>query len=160
MADDLIIRRACDCPEDRESAVYIENSCFEHPWSAENVIGMLRGERGIITLFAELEGKAVGSICAWMLPPYECQIGNLSVLPDHRRRGIGKALLEAIEAEALKLGIGDITLEVRVSNIGAAALYADCGFTIEGVRKKYYENNEDALIMWKRAASLGGEDHE
>ena len=46
-----------------------------------------------------------------------------------------------------------LTLEVRMSNEPAQAMYRRFGFEVEGVRKNYYaESNEDALIMWARGA--------
>lgn len=48
-----------------------------------------------------------------------------------------------------ELEITEMTLEVRVSNLPAQALYTKLGFVTEGKRDKYYEDNkEDALIMW------------
>ena len=55
---------------------------------------------------------------------------------------------------AMARGANWLTLEVRVSNEPAQALYRKYGFTVHGVRKRYYsDNNEDALIMWSRALS-------
>jgi ribosomal-protein-alanine N-acetyltransferase len=54
--------------------------------------------------------------------------------------------------EAISRGANWLTLEVRVSNTQAQALYRKYGFTVHGTRKRYYsDNNEDALIMWSRA---------
>jgi hypothetical protein len=50
--------------------------------------------------------------------------------------------------DALKLEGTALTLEVRVSNVGAQALYHRFGFVPVGVRKNYYENVEDAIVMW------------
>ena len=75
---------------------------------------------------------------------------NLAVAPEHRRRGIGMALLERL----FEVTAGDAqrgyTLEVRVSNAGAIRLYERAGFRTRGIRRGYYtDNREDALIMWK-----------
>jgi ribosomal-protein-alanine N-acetyltransferase len=50
---------------------------------------------------------------------------------------------------ALARGAKWLTLEVRVSNLAAQALYRKYGFSVRGSRRRYYsDNNEDALIMW------------
>ena len=59
--------------------------------------------------------------------------------------------MEYMLKEAPEHGIGDCTLEVRVSNAPAICLYESLGFRGEGVRPNFYEKpKEDALIMWKR----------
>ena len=50
--------------------------------------------------------------------------------------------------EAVRRGVNDMTLEVRVSNSAAQGLYRSFGFAPAGVRKRYYENTEDAIVMW------------
>jgi [ribosomal protein S18]-alanine N-acetyltransferase len=77
-------------------------------------------------------------------------IMNVAVAPDYRRQGIAKRLLE----ELFRLTEDDsrrgYTLEVRVSNLDAIALYESVGFQATGLRRGYYtDNREDALIMWK-----------
>ncbi|MCL2679182.1 MAG: ribosomal protein S18-alanine N-acetyltransferase [Dehalococcoidia bacterium] len=78
----------------------------------------------------------------------EMHIINLAVHPDFRHRGIGERLLiQGIEL-AFELSAVLMTLEVRVSNTAAQALYLKYGFTKRGVRKGYYlDNREDAVIM-------------
>ena len=147
------IRRAGLGEEDAQAAIFIENSCFEHPWSEDGVRESINNEHTLF-LFAEADGEPAGSISAWLIPPFECQILNLAVLPQYRRMGAARALLSAMEEEASKLGIDDSTLEVRVSNSAAIALYESCGYTAAGIRKNYYENSEDAIIMWKRGFGL------
>jgi ribosomal-protein-alanine N-acetyltransferase len=77
-------------------------------------------------------------------------IMNLAVHPAYRRQHIASKLLD----ELFVLTAGDsrrgYTLEVRVSNTSAIALYERFGFEASGVRRGYYtDNREDALIMWK-----------
>ena len=88
-----------------------------------------------------------GFIGLWYMAS-EVHIINLAVHPDFRRRGIGELLLiHGIEL-ATELRAILMTLEVRVSNTAAQALYAIYGFTERGIRKAYYlDNREDAVIM-------------
>jgi len=77
----------------------------------------------------------------------EAHITTIAVRPELRRRGIGELLLVAMLDRATELGAEVATLEVRVSNIAAQTLYRKYGFRQVGLRRRYYSNNEDALIM-------------
>jgi ribosomal-protein-alanine N-acetyltransferase len=75
---------------------------------------------------------------------------NVAVGPDHRRRGIARALLAELFELTAEDGRRGYTLEVRVSNDGAIKLYERLGFRSSGIRRGYYtDNREDALIMWR-----------
>jgi ribosomal-protein-alanine N-acetyltransferase len=91
--------------------------------------------------------RLVGFIGLWFMLE-ECHIVTVAVRADERRRGIGELLvITAIELSLLREQ-EVVTLECRVSNTGAQALYEKYGFERVGVRKRYYtDNNEDALIM-------------
>ena len=79
----------------------------------------------------------------------EAHITNIAVHPEHRRRGVGRLLMETLMKEAVILKMERMTLEVRVSNKAAISLYKSLGFEEGGIRKGYYSNDrEDALIMW------------
>jgi ribosomal-protein-alanine N-acetyltransferase len=82
----------------------------------------------------------------------EAHITTIGVDPDCRGRGLGELLLVAMFDEAFRRHTNWLTLEVRVSNGPAQALYHKYGFREQGRRKRYYsDNNEDALIMWSAA---------
>jgi ribosomal-protein-alanine N-acetyltransferase len=78
----------------------------------------------------------------------EAHIISIAVRKECRRQGLGELLLIAVNHMALLLEARVVTLEVRVSNKEAQALYVKYGFRTAGVRHRYYsDNNEDALIM-------------
>jgi ribosomal-protein-alanine N-acetyltransferase len=84
----------------------------------------------------------------------EAHITTIGVDPAYRGQRLGELLLLSMFDAAIGRGANWLTLEVRVSNEPAQALYRKYGFTVHGVRKRYYsDNNEDALIMWSRALS-------
>jgi ribosomal-protein-alanine N-acetyltransferase len=84
----------------------------------------------------------------------EAHITTIGVDPEYRGRGLGELLLVAMFDEAFRRHTNWLTLEVRVSNAPAQALYHKYGFSEHGRRKRYYsDNNEDALIMWSDALS-------
>ena len=87
----------------------------------------------------------------------EAHITTIGIDPGHRGRGLGELLLLCMVDVAIARGARWLTLEVRVSNVAAQALYRKYGFSVRGSRKRYYsDNNEDALIMWSPAL----DDHE
>ncbi|MBW3612106.1 MAG: ribosomal protein S18-alanine N-acetyltransferase, partial [Actinobacteria bacterium] len=79
----------------------------------------------------------------------EGHITTLAVDPAWQRRSVGTRLLHALATHAVDEGCTGLTLEVRMGNLGAQALYRRFGFVPAGVRRNYYaETKEDALIMW------------
>ena len=78
----------------------------------------------------------------------EGHISTIAIDPDWRGRGLGELMLVALIEAAIAGGAGELTLEVRISNMVAQNLYQKYGFVQVGARKRYYhDNNEDALIM-------------
>lgn len=91
---------------------------------------------------------AIAMGCLWAIVD-EAHITLLAVHPDMQRRGLGTLLLWALLYRAHQRGMKRATLEVRVSNKGAIALYERFGFKTAGTRKKYYsDTGEDALVLW------------
>jgi ribosomal-protein-alanine N-acetyltransferase len=85
----------------------------------------------------------------------ELHINSLAVADAWRRRGLARALLRHVLADAAKAGARSATLEVRRSNEAARGLYEGLGFRVEGERPGYYqEPREDALILWHRLPAM------
>lgn len=84
----------------------------------------------------------------------QAEIESIGVAPSLQRRGIGRALLDALIGELAQGGVSEVWLEVRESNGGAAGLYGSAGFVQSGRRRGYYHlPEEDALLLSLR---LGG----
>jgi len=78
----------------------------------------------------------------------ELHINNVAVREHYRRRGIGRALLARVVAEAERIGVTTAFLEVRDGNLAAQALYEQCGFKAIARRSNYYSQpTEDAVVM-------------
>jgi ribosomal-protein-alanine N-acetyltransferase len=93
-------------------------------------------------------GTVVGYAGLAVTGPDEAWVQNIAVRRDAQRRGTGRALLEALLAEAARRGVRRILLEVAVDNEAAQKLYARYGFEAVGVRRGYYQpSNTDALVM-------------
>ena len=100
------------------------------------------------TPFASHEMTKAGYAGLWLMID-EAHITTIATRPQFRGRGYGELLLASLVEIALDINARWLTLEVRVSNEPAQALYRKYGFHAEGTRKRYYsDNNEDALIMW------------
>ena len=129
----------------------IEQASYPKPWSL-NVFHselemMRRGER---TYLAAMDGRTLVGYAGVLYAGDDAHITNIAVAPDHQRRGIATRLLSEQAWVAIERGCTGLTLEVRVSNTGAQALYERFGFESAGIRRKYYENVEDAIVMWCR----------
>src|SRR5439155_19201251 len=99
---------------------------------------------------AEREGR-LGGYALTVLQPPVAELENLATAPEQRRHGIARALLHDALAACAAGGARDLTLEVRVSNDAAQALYRGFGFRLAGLRSGYYRlPEEDALLMTRR----------
>ena len=134
---------------DAEALARIEARSFSMPWSAGDFLRMTK-ETDALYLVAESGGRVAGSAGMRMVCG-EGYIDNVVVDESFRRQGIGRMLMEELLREGAALGCDAFTLEVRVSNEAAIALYEGAGFVSAGIRPGFYEDpTEDAVIYWKR----------
>lgn len=125
----------------------VEKESFSHPWTENMFLEELNGRFSVYRVAIE-ENKAVGYMGMWILAD-EGHITNVAVGKNYRGKGIGSALVKDFIRMAEEKDLAFLTLEVRVSNKNAIALYEKHGFLEVGRRKKYYENTEDAILMTK-----------
>lgn len=127
----------------------LEEDTFSMPWSAASFLRMIENE-DTEYFVAEEDGRLLGG-CGLLLIAGEGNITNVVVAPEARRRGVATGLLTCLMETGDRAGLSAYTLEVRVSNAPAIALYEKLGFVSEGIRPRFYEKPvEDAVIMWKR----------
>jgi len=145
----IIIRKMeeRDVPRVKE----IEDLSFSSPWTLDAFYKEARENNLAYYLVAEVDGvvadrKIAGYFGSWLVLT-EAHITNIAVHPDFRKKKIGTMLTEYFINHLKELGIEYATLEVRISNTAAKNLYEKFGFEVKGVRKKYYDNNEDAYLM-------------
>lgn len=125
----------------------VENLSFTVPWSKNALVEELTRNMFAAYIGAVVDGKIVGYAGMWKVID-EGHITNIAVHPSYRCMGIGSQLIGGLIKIACKEHLVLLTLEVRQSNAAARSLYSKFGFTVEGIRKQYYaDNNEDALIM-------------
>ena len=134
--------------ESHINTVYeIETRSFSQPWSKNELLKELESKHAIY-IVAEVKGTVAGYAGLWHIVN-EGQITNIAVDIPFRRLGVASLLLKKLISIAQEKNMIGLTLEVRVSNITAQNLYKKHGFVSEGIRKGYYDNGEDAVIMWK-----------
>ena len=126
----------------------IEAATFAIPWSLQSFEEEMTCNACARYLVAQTPtGDIIGFAGVWVVID-EGHITNIAVRKDYRGQGIGRLLTAGLMQYAANMGVQYMTLEVRVSNEPALALYKKLGFKKAGVRKKYYEDNgEDAYIM-------------
>lgn len=132
---------------DVPAALEIERVSFPTPWSQAMFVLEL-SKASSICLAATGDDELIGYLVAARYAQV-WHVMNVSVAPDHRRRGVARALMTEI-FRLTDSARTHFTLEVRVSNDAAIEMYELCGFRAAGIRPGYYtDNREDALIMWR-----------
>lgn len=125
----------------------IETSCFSLPWSEKSLEIFFTD--GAVCL-AALDGDRVAAYVGMITVLDEGQIINLATDAEYRRRGIGEALMVAVEEYAKGAKVRRLSLEVRESNGAARALYGKLGWSEAGVRKNFYSHPvENGIVMTK-----------
>jgi ribosomal-protein-alanine N-acetyltransferase len=133
--------------DDIPAVLDIERASFTTPWPPEAFHQELRHNRLARYVVARQGSAVVGYAGVWLMVD-EAHITTFAVHPDWRRQGVGRRLLLAMLVVAEELRAARMTLEVRVSNDAAQALYRAHGFAIAGRRERYYtDDGEDAYVM-------------
>lgn len=130
--------------------VAIEEACYPRPWSSALFLSEI-AQRSSRRYAVATVGPLVVGFAGMMLVVDEGHITNVAVDPPWWGRGIAAWLLLDLARASPGQGIVHLTLEVRVGNDRAQALYRQFGFAPVGLRRGYYaETGEDAVIMWAR----------
>lgn len=125
----------------------ISDLSFSSPWSLLSMEKELINKNAVY-IVVKLGNKVVAFGGMWIIFD-ECHITNIAVHPDFRRNNFGDVIVENLIKIAKDMDVTSMTLEVRSSNIAAINLYKKHNFSIEGVRKNYYQHpREDGYIMW------------
>lgn len=123
----------------------VENLSMKSPWSekmfSEEINGKFAMYRVAMYNYKAVAYMGMHCVCG------EGHITNIAVHPDYRRKSIATTLINHFINYAKENNFEFVTLEVRESNTPAIECYKKLGFQEVGVRKKYYEHKEDALLM-------------
>jgi ribosomal-protein-alanine N-acetyltransferase len=136
------------------SVLKIEAQVYPRPWS----LGLFMSELALRTTRAYLVARIGGQVVGYaglMVTGTDGHVTTIAVDPAWQRQMVGTRLLLGLSNAAIDRGCTGLTLEVRVSNDGAQAMYREFGFAPAGIRKNYYtETNEDAIVMWAHDIDL------
>jgi ribosomal-protein-alanine N-acetyltransferase len=123
----------------------IEESSFSSPWPRAAFVHELQSPHCCVTI-AERAGEVLGYLCCWYVAD-EVQILNVAVQTSYRRQRVAERLLRYVLDVGQQKGAQSANLEVRRGNLPARRLYEKFGFREVAVRRGYYADGEDALLM-------------
>jgi ribosomal-protein-alanine N-acetyltransferase len=130
------------------SVLRVEAQVYPRPWSLSLFVSELALRTSRAYFVARVDGSLAG-YAGMMFAGEDAHVTTIAVDPEWHRHKIGTRLMLLLAREAVTRGARHLTLEVRVGNKPAQALYRRFGFRPAGIRKNYYvETNEDALVMW------------
>lgn len=147
----MVVRNITEADVDQVFA--LEQAIFSSPWTRTAIMTEVISPKCHYKVI-DRDGEILGYAGLWKVID-EGHITNIAVKEGYRNKGLGRMLIEALVEECRKLDVDRYTLEVRVSNEPAIALYKSLGFETAGVRKNFYDKpKEDALIMWKELSDV------
>lgn len=123
----------------------ILTSDFDDFWSIQTLHSELNNPNSHY-IVAKINTEIVGFAGIWKSID-DVHITNIVVKKDFRKNGIGSLLLQKLILLTKELKFKELTLEVNSNNDPAKKLYLKFGFKELGIRKRYYNNTDDAIIM-------------
>lgn len=115
-------------------------------WTSDHWERELSDPQRICIGIASSADTLLAMACGWVVLD-ELQITMIGVEPEHRRRGLGRAVLKRLLLDASSAGARHAILDVAEDNHGARALYSAFGFQTVGRRDRYYRDGKNALIQ-------------
>lgn len=131
---------------DLEEVHKLECQIYPDPWTFSHFCHEVMENKVSYTLVMELETKVIGFAVTWFIQD-ELHLANIAIDPQYRNLGLASLFMNVIFEEGLKRKLIRAFLEVREKNLAAINLYKKFGFEEIGVRRKYYRNGENALVM-------------
>lgn len=139
----------CDLRNEYIDDVYrIEQENIAEAWSKNNIANLI-SDKSAVARVGVIDNKVVCYYSYYNIGG-EGFINNLAVDKKYQGQGFGNLLIEDMIMTAKQSEVFSLTLEVEEDNKVAIALYNKYGFEQEGIRKNFYKNKKNALIMWLR----------
>ena len=127
----------------------IEEQVYPRPWTHRTFVSELAHARtGARYYMVAYVGDMLAGYAGLMFVGDDAHITNIAVDPEWQGRGVATEMMLDLSILAHDRGCEAMTLEVRHTNVAAQELYRTFGFVPAGVRKRYYENTDDAIVMW------------
>jgi len=131
---------------DLEAVLALEHKCYAHPWT-QGMFASGFDSPGAIAVGAYVGAELAGYLFCRLIVG-ELEILNIATAPHWQRRGVASCLFEHVFTGAY--AVQTAYLEVRRSNEAAQAFYHRCGFETCGLRRAYYRDGEDAILMRRK----------
>lgn len=131
--------------DDLDDIYLIETSSYNIPWTKSNLSDEIF-KSNVLNLCINANSSLIG-YCFSYIVSNEMFITNVCIHPDYRNKHLGTILLKNLLDKAKKISIKCVFLEVREKNFAAINLYKKLGFSQDCIRKNYYSNGDNALLM-------------
>jgi ribosomal-protein-alanine acetyltransferase len=131
---------------DIESILQLESG-FNDGWSYNQLKSAFDGGR--FSVLGIKDGESLIAFVSYSVAIDQADIETVFVSADYRRKGLAKSLIECAQTQLKDLGVNKIFLEVRENNLPARSLYSSLGYVDISVRKSYYQDGENAVVMAK-----------
>lgn len=132
--------------KDLDRIAEIESLCFEHPWTKDALEKSLDDEMNCMWV-ADTEDGVGAYLLAFCTPTLDAEIYRVATDPKFRRNKLAHNLINFMFCYCNLIACEKILLDVNVNNTSAIALYKSFNFLEDGIRPKYYDNKDDALLM-------------
>ncbi|MCX8204209.1 MAG: ribosomal protein S18-alanine N-acetyltransferase [Candidatus Nezhaarchaeota archaeon] len=133
---------------DLDAISKIEELCFKEPYPKSLLLTLLVLHPDSFFI-AEINGEVVGYAVGALMRRVG-HIVSIAVHPLHRRKGVGKMLMEALEEALADKRARYFKLEVREDNDEARSFYEKLEYELVGKVRRYYSDGCDALVYCKR----------
>ena len=141
---------------DVEAVAELDAELFPHaPWGPEQLWGELAHVPETRWYAVHEDDAGIDGYVGLFAVPPDGDVATIAVAPRSQRRGLGRALLDALVAEARRRGVAQLFLEVLETNEPAIALYESSGFESQGRRRDYYGPGLDAVVLRRLLAHEG-----
>lgn len=131
---------------DVEAVVELERKVFKDPWTSQQFVQELNHE-GSVCVTAVTDERVVIGYGIGRIVGDECEILRIAVGHEYRRMGIGRGILHELLHIAASGNVKTVYLELNRNNHAAYQLYRTIGFKNAYIRKRYYNNKDDAQVM-------------
>lgn len=141
---------------DLDRIMEIEHLCFSSPWSRQVFVEEMGHTYSKIMVARQGHGVPIAAFINYWIVHDEVHVLNVATHPGWRRRGLARLLMNHATDSGLARGARLVTLEVRRSNVAAIAMYTALGYRPVDIRRSYYSNGEDAIVMILDLQPRGG----
>ena len=138
------------CPSDLNPVYQLDQICFSKEIAfPKNLFAYFLSSPDCASFGIKQNKKLLGFIIVHARTKERGQLVTLDICPEHRRKKIGQKLLDFAHHYLKERGFREIFLETALNNKPAISLYQKLGYKSRGIKKSYYPDGTDALLMEK-----------